>query len=129
MFLSRRHFRCCLLLVCMALLITRVAGNHLHLCFDGSEPPVSFHTIDAAEHHGEEEFEHADKDISLPEMTLAKLVSFLLDFALLAAVVIGLLALVTPQRIRPELLIRDLEHAILHFLRPPLRGPPQLLQH
>jgi hypothetical protein len=129
MFLSRRTVRCCLLVVCMALLITRVAGNHLHLCFDGSEPPVSFHTMDMTDHHAEEEFQHDDQDIDLPEMTLAKLVAFLLDVALIAAVVIGLLALVTTQRLRPEFLVRDLQHSILHFLRPPLRGPPELLQH
>lgn len=129
MFLSCRTIRSCLLRVCVALLITRVAGNHLHLCFDGSEPPVSFHTMDMPDHHGDEEFEHDDKDIGLPQMTLAKLVSFLLDFAVVGALLTGLLELVTQQRIRPEFLVRDLEHAILHFLRPPLRGPPELHQH
>lgn len=129
MFLSRRTLRSCLLVLCMALLITRVAGNHLHLCFDGSEPPVSFHTMDVPNHHGDDELEHDDKDIALPQMTLAKVISFLLDFAVVAALLIGLLDLVTQQRIRPEFLVRDPEHSILHFLRPPLRGPPALHQH
>lgn len=126
MHLGRRTVRRCLLVLCMTLLITRVAGNHLHLCFDGSEPPVSFHAMDMSDHHADEDFEHDDKDIDLPKMTFAKIISFLLDFGFVAAVVIGLLELVAPQRIRPEFLIRDLEHSILHFLRPPLRGPPEL---
>jgi hypothetical protein len=125
MLLSRRTVRGCLLLVCVTLLITRVAGNHLHLCFDGSEPPVSFHTMDMPDHHAEEELEHDDQDIGLPEMTLAKL-AFLLDFVLLAAVAIGFINFIPNQRIRPEFFIRDLEHSIPHFLRPPLRGPPEL---
>jgi hypothetical protein len=129
MHLSRRTIRSCLLVLCMTLLITRVAGDHLHLCFDGSEPPVSLHAVDMPDHHGEEEFEHDDKDIGLPEMTFAKVMSFLPDFALVAAVVIGLVELVTRQHIRPEFLIRDLEHSSLHFLRPPLRGPPELLRN
>ncbi len=129
MFLSHQTIRSWLLVLCMALLITRVAGNHLHLCFDGNEPPVSFHAMDLPDHHAEEAFEHDDKDIGLPKMTLAKVVSFLLDLAVVAAFFVGVLALVTQQRIRPEFLVRDLEHAILHILRPPLRGPPALHQH
>lgn len=127
--LDRRTLARLILLLCVALVVTRVAGNHLHLCFDGSEPPVSFHTMDVESHHADEDLGHNDQDVDLPSATLAKIASFLLDFALLGAVFLSLVQLLTPQRVRPELLERDPEHSILHFLRPPLRGPPAFLPH
>ena len=54
-------------ILCAILLLVRVGGPHLHLCFDGSEPPASFHAFDLAGHHGLPGIDasHDDADIAL----------------------------------------------------------------
>ena len=129
MWLNRRTVARVILLLCVTLLVTRVAGNHLHLCFDGSEPPVSFHTLGVDALHVDEDLEHNDQDISLPNATLAKVASFLIDSALIATLLLCIVQLLRPQSIRPASIERYVEHSILHLLLPPLRGPPLLLAH
>lgn len=123
--LDRRNLARLILLVCVTLLVTRIAGNHVHLCFDGSEPPMTLHTLDVD--HGADAATHDDQDIELPSASLAKLVSHGLDAALVAALVLWILPLLAPRRIRVELAKRQLDRSILDFLKPPLRGPPALL--
>ena len=125
--LDRRTFARLILLVCVTLLVTRVAGNHLHLCFDGSEPPVALHALDID--HGMEQAEHNDQDIDLPSLTLAKIASVLLDSAQLLPMLLCVGLLTAPQRVRLEFPERPLWQPLLHLLRPPLRGPPSFLLH
>jgi hypothetical protein len=53
------------------LVATRLTGSHLHLCFDGGEPPVSVHTLEVEGHH-DDGVQHEDRDLDLPGFTLAK---------------------------------------------------------
>jgi hypothetical protein len=59
-------------LLCGVLLLTRLGGTHLHLCFDGSEPPISLHVADAGDHHPGESAPHADQDVALGADLLVK---------------------------------------------------------
>lgn len=127
MLLARRTIIQWVFLLCLTLLVTRIAGIHLHLCFDGIEPPVSFHTTDADVHHADDSALHDDEDIELPSATLAKAVQHQSDAALLF-VVLGCLTLILTPR-RPTF---DWRTPVLLFtssllLRPPTRGPPRLL--
>lgn len=55
-----------LTLMCVLLLIVRVAGPHLHLCFDGQEAPASVHFLDVGLHHtASHGAPHRDTDVSL----------------------------------------------------------------
>jgi hypothetical protein len=116
-----------ILLACSAmLLLLRVGGVHLHLCFDGKEPPATLHLLDSAlEDHldgssGQHQDEYLDDgaasviknstaDIDIPPIVLAVLVLW-----------------VVLPRLRIPHTRRDLLPAFLDpkFLLPPLRGPP-----
>ena len=63
-----------LTLLCVALLAGRVSGAHVHLCFDGTEPPSSFHLFDNGMHHAAPDLSalHADVDVSLAGDLLSK---------------------------------------------------------
>src|SRR5262245_23407994 len=56
-----------LLTLFVAALFLRVAGVHLHLCYDGQEPPASLHVVDAGLHddHDTGPAEHRDIDVQL----------------------------------------------------------------
>jgi hypothetical protein len=76
-------------LFCIALLAVRIGGAHLHLCFDGSEPPISVHVgeLSAQDEHGG--IHHADKDLNLVDSGVAKVfVQVLAAPALIAALVV-----------------------------------------
>jgi len=110
----------------------RVGGAHLHLCFDGSEPPATLHLEnDGGVHHSHEgqgamaEVEHQDMDVALADDVLVKKSGLDFDFlALIAAAVFLLYSL--PQLLCRlsgiELLVPVAAHRA--HLRPPLRGPP-----
>lgn len=55
-------------LLSVALPLVWVAGAHLHLCFDGLEPPVALHHLadggNHVQHHGPEK-QHSDADLDL----------------------------------------------------------------
>ncbi|MBK7729696.1 MAG: hypothetical protein IPJ33_14720 [Gammaproteobacteria bacterium] len=53
--------------LCLALVIVRVGGAHLHLCFEGTEPPVSYHALQDRSAHELPNFDvtHQDADIAL----------------------------------------------------------------
>lgn len=114
-----------LILVCVALLLSRVGSAHLHLCFDGKEPAASLHFVDGghhADHHVGEA--HDDLDLSLIGDALNKSGKLGLDLSLLlfAAFCLSFLlftrrhiAPVDPPRAKPT---------SPRSIRPPLRGPP-----
>ena len=119
-----------LALACLTLLFMQMGGAHLHLCFDGKEPPASLHLADSdhhADHHGGHHAAgeaHSDLDVPLAGDALTKPGKLNLDLPLLllAALWLGFLC-AARQGERP----RDPPHALAssHHLRlPPLRGPP-----
>ena len=115
-----------LLLLCGIMLFGRSAGIHLHLCFDGSEPPASLHFEDAG-HHAEHQAGqvHNDLDLSLAFDAVAKVVKLGLD---LPALLVVLLLLLPPLLRDARRTARPRPAAValppIHLLRPPLRGPP-----
>lgn len=113
-----------LTLLCVALLLARVGGAHLHLCFDGSEPPASLHFNEVnhqAEHHTDSA--HDDLDVSAVGDTITKSGLLNLDLPALLFVVL-LLSLTTAQGRLAFAPRRQAGVAVPPFLRPPLRGPP-----
>lgn len=71
--MSRKQLLCCL--VALMFVVLRTADAHVHLCFDGKEPPTSMHVADAADHPCETDsaMGHAgDKDVPLSPDGLAK---------------------------------------------------------
>ena len=124
--LNRRNLIQWIVLLAVTLLVTRIAGNHLHLCFDGNEPPVSFHASDSEEHH-EADTSHNDQDVELPSATFAKASPYMFDAVLLFAALVCLGLLPRSQR-APFIPLRlRLAYASIRLLRPPLRGPPAFL--
>jgi hypothetical protein len=114
--------------LCLALVVLRVGGVHLHLCFDGSEPPITYHVADSGIHHLDEHAAgetHSDRDMALGEDVLLKKPAkaqesllFLFAFALL------LFLLSRSTEPRPAADARARHRQGLSRLRPPLRGPP-----
>jgi hypothetical protein len=114
-----------ILLLSMTLLVTRIAGTHLHLCFDGIEPPVSMHLLDVDAHDGDAT--HNDRNVELPGATLAKAAATLADALFLFSAVLCLVLLTdTVRHVRSRSQLTLLRESI-KLLRPPLRGPPSLL--
>ena len=126
-----------LALICAAVLWARAGGAHLHLCFDGSEPPASVHLSAGAhhadghagfhEHHGDHDAGevHNDLDVPLADSPLAKPGKLVQDLPLFLLAAVALFAFLGSPRQRPR--FREppalLPWALLHLL-PPLRGPP-----
>lgn len=116
-----------LTLLCVTLLVGRVGGAHLHLCFDGRESPSSFHLFDIGLHHPESGLDtpHEDVDVAVSDELLSKnKFEWNTPLALLAAIVVfGFLR--APRRF-VCLFIAHAIPAAPPFLLPPLRGPPAL---
>lgn len=113
-------------LLCLAL-VARVGGAHLHLCLDGSEPPVSLHLSDSGVHHADESSSatHTDQDIAVGAEALVKKSSGDLDLPALAFVLALLLFFVALSRdVLPAFLSPPRLSPARVRLRPPLRGPP-----
>jgi hypothetical protein len=121
-----------LTLVCIVVVAMRLSGAHLHLCFDGSEPPAAMHfDSDAGLHHLDEEQHaadaaHSDMDVNLIADALIKksdsgfdVLTVITAFALLMGFLPFVLRLV-PQ---VELLLPINAHRA--HLRPLVRGPPR----
>lgn len=114
-----------LTLFCVTLLLGRVAGAHMHLCFDGKEPASAFHLGDLGIHHSTPgvDLQHADTDVAVAGEALSKgKLDWNLPLALLAAIV-----LLGISRIPPSFTLAGAQRLSVptpDFLRPPLRGPP-----
>jgi len=126
---SRLFVRACIALLCITILVMRVGGAHLHLCLDGSEPPVSVHLTDDAgldaSHVGAGKTHH-DQDVSLSGEVLAKKLdgALQLPVLLIAAVLLFLVPLVSVPVVPRDR--TTLIHSIPIFrIRPPLRAPPR----
>ena len=115
-----------LTLACVAVLAGRIGGAHLHLCFDGSEPPASLHFNESGhpdDHHLDSA--HDDLDISAIGEAIAKAGKVSLDLPALLFFAF-LLCLLAPSQGRLLLHRSPPRVATPAFLRPPLRGPPGL---
>ena len=125
---SRMFVRVCLELLCVAILVTRVSGAHLHLCFDGSEPRASVQLTAVSSddpQEGARQPRH-DLDVSLIGDVLAKKLDSSPGLPMLLAPVVLLFIL---RGVGGLVVARDLAMplmAVRNFrLRPPLRGPPR----
>ena len=118
-----------MIVVLLAVLVTRLAGVHLHLCFDGQEPPATVHAgehADPSEHLFDEQ--HSDKDVDVLGTMLFKKAGGSIDLPVLLAACIVLLFLLQPARGQWPFAAFYRFFALQPVrLRPPLRGPP--LQH
>ena len=124
---SQLWVRACLTLLCVAILVTRLSGAHLHLCFDGSEPPESVQLTAIASDESQDEARKPrhDLDVSLIGEALAKKLDSSLELPMLLPAAIVLFRL---QAVGGPMIAR---HRIVPFipipafrLRPPLRAPP-----
>lgn len=109
-------------LFCAALLLPQLGGPHLHLCLDGSAPPVSLH-IAADVDKQLADGGHEDRSIDMSSPVIGKLSLPGLGDLLIPAV---LLVFAAPQH-KMSLLPPSPEVAVPlapPFLRPLLRGPP-----
>jgi hypothetical protein len=101
------------------------AHAHLHLCFDGQEPPAAVHLADgdAHEHRHETDGTHDDVDVDIAGQVIAK--SFKHDLAILPPVMlVGIGAVPTRSYAPPSRTAPRPPPPPLYY-RPPLRGPPR----
>lgn len=128
--LPRAQLRWIVASLCLALLLIRVSGVHLHLCLDGSEPPVSYHVADSGVHHQDEHGageSHSDRDMPVAKDAVVKKSSAASDALLLLVALALLLFLLPPSRQRRlAALPAAPPRRGFVWLRPPLRGPPSL---
>jgi hypothetical protein len=104
----------------------QVTGAHLHLCFDGQEPPVQLHLLNASEGHDEAGFSrpHADEEVALNSDSSTRNDSLQFD---LPPVATGTVAfhLQPAKALAATLCLDDVPSpAARHELLPPPRGPP-----
>jgi hypothetical protein len=119
-------------LLCVAVIVLRIGGAHLHLCFDGGEPPISMHLGDSGVHHADEAASHesagdghADRDVGIGADALVKKPSGSLEIPVLAVLFGLLLSYVVRRRdVLPDFTPPLQLSPVRAHLRPPLRGPP-----
>jgi hypothetical protein len=115
-----------LLTLLVAALLVRFSGVHLHLCYDGQEPPASLHVADAGLHddHDTGPVEHRDVDVQLESGFLKswKLgvdLPAILDTRALAPIIRETAWRVVARTDPPS------PRAWHDFARPPQRAPPR----
>lgn len=121
------HTRAFLLLLCIAMLVMRVGGAHLHLCFDGTEPRAVIHLDDGSleSEHEKNASSHSDFKLSLSGEALAKKAGT--GFDLPALLIVCTLLFLLPRWNTPKIPRQRATAALFQnafLLRPPLRGPP-----
>ena len=109
------------LLLGLALLLTRIVGTHLHFCLDGEEAPVAVHIADGEHHHaghqgGDIDIDDASATAKSSQLSLATLALFIAAIFLWTAAV--------PRTVLPPATVAPPRRKLPHVLRPPLRGPP-----
>jgi hypothetical protein len=114
-------------IIAIAIVAMPVNGAHLHLCFDGGEPPATVHSMDDGAHHEESgaDVVHRDVDVSIASSALAKKFDQSLHLPGLIATALFVLRVpvtgaVVPLPDRSAVLVPEPELRLL----PPLRGPP-----
>lgn len=124
-----------IVLLCITVVMLRVGGGHLHLCLDGSEPPVALHLTEDGSFHEEtatpeQSAGHTDLDLQLtPGAGLLAKSPLPLDgdvtVALLAALL--LCCLIRPRRLVSPAHQVPQKASRIHFLLPPRQARPTLL--
>lgn len=109
-----------------AVLFARLGDAHVHLCFDGQEPPTTMHVMEDAAHHDGDDAGvsgHNDQDVNLFDAVLAKKAGAA-DFLLLAVTIVALL--LPRQPVRQKIFFAPVQTvaSLPLFFHPPLRGPP-----
>ena len=108
-----------------ALLVPRLGGTHLHLCLDGSAPPISLHV--AAGGSSDDEHlgvagSHEDQTVDVSSPVIGKVSPPGLDGLLMLALVLVFVLF------RQVLLLPVARALVLPlppaYVRPPHRGPP-----
>jgi hypothetical protein len=125
---SPSFLRICLTLISLAIMAMPVSGAHLHLCFDGGEPPTTFHAVEDGSAHADEAAPgaHNDKDVSLQQgVTLAKKQdgAFDLPAALTVAAFVLRLPVTAPAPVVDTDVASPPPLRVSRVL-PPLRAPP-----
>jgi hypothetical protein len=123
-----RHSKFLIVALCVAVFALRVGGLHVHMCLDGSEPPLSFHVVDSGVHHLDEtgETAHEDRDMALASDVVLKKLFGDLDYTLLA--ILSAVLLILLPRPRESFVFPDTPSRFRCArirLRPPPRGPPR----
>jgi hypothetical protein len=125
-----RRSRLFVALLCVAMVALRVGGFHVHMCLDGSEPPLSLHAADSGVHHLDEPVAsetHVDRDLAIASDLVVKKPSGDFGLSLLAAFsALLLFLLVRPRELLAFPPLPALVRSARTRLRPPLRGPPRL---
>jgi hypothetical protein len=116
--------RTLLLTLVVAALFVRVAGIHLHLCYDGQEAPATLHMVDAGLHDDHDTSSHQDLDVQLDDVLTKSAKS---GFNLPAIAGTHVLPFALPGVLhRIAVFTGDTPpHSTTGFLRPPLRAPPR----
>jgi hypothetical protein len=123
----RSFLRVWIALISLAVMAMPVSGAHLHLCFDGGEPPATFHPLEDGSAHDDaaDHGTHNDKDVSLRGAALAKKHDSALDVP--TALAVAALIIRVPVTVPVPAFDRDVATPTpLRVARvlPPLRAPP-----
>lgn len=125
---SRTRLHAWIWLALIAFTGTRLSDIHLHLCFDGSEPPAAMHMADGAVHDDahHRETRHVDQDVDVFDaLLLAKKNDSAHDsVAIWRAPLVLLDVRVLISQVARSVLSLRIRPPLFH-LRPPLRGPPR----
>ena len=124
---SRPLLRIWIALISLAVMAMPVSGAHLHLCFDGGEPPATFHAVEDGSAHDAPALNgtHDDKDVSLEGVALAKKQDRGLDLPIaLAAVALVIRMPVTTPVPRFDIDVATPTLPRIARILPPLRAPP-----
>ena len=122
-FSTRR--KCVALLLSGVLLLLQVSGAHLHLCFDGQEPPVSLHVLDSGPEHfpGAAYSQHQDEELDSSLASLIKKSLTDLDSPPVSSAAVVLNAASSQSLLKIRWDDSPVPYNITRLL-PPSRGPP-----
>jgi hypothetical protein len=124
---NRSFLRVWITLISLAVMAMPVSGAHLHLCFDGNEPPATYHPAEDGSAHDDPAATgtHNDKDVSLQGVALAKKHDGGLDVptALTVAVLVFRIPVTTPVPAFDTDVATPIPLRVARIL-PPLRAPP-----
>jgi hypothetical protein len=126
--MSSTAYRLWIAALVLALVATRLAGLHLHLCTEAIGEGLAGMHVDAGAaphlHHQDDADPHVDAEVDLLATVVHKLSGDDLPALILAAVLLLLTRRRSANRLAaPIVPVR----AVFHRLRPPLRAPPLIL--
>lgn len=108
----------------LSLLFVSSIGTHLHVCFDGQEPPLSVHVLDVdhIDLHGNDA---AHDDLDIDPLGKAPPKPFHSDLPVLAlAMMFWILLWRSAAAVPAPLRYLSFPRSLPRYWRPPLRAPP-----